>query len=103
QLARAREGRVEPGRRLAAGRDQRADEGQPQHQLLLYALGAIGERLEQREPLVEMGNRLDVGGAAGGELPGAVPVGNGLVGEPALRRVMSEKLGRALDQLWREA
>src|SRR5262249_24734425 len=58
----------------------------------LDALRSRGERLQQREPLPEMGDRFHMGGPLDGAVTSFVPVGDRLSRQSCLHTVMSEEL-----------
>src|SRR5215510_620564 len=70
----------------------RGKEGCPQSEKHVYfaldALRCLGERLEQRQPLAEMGDRFHMGGALDGALTCVMPIANRLCKESCFRTMV---------------
>src|SRR6059058_136865 len=77
---------------------QRCPESDKQVDFSLDAIRGLGERLEQRKSLTEMGNRFDMSGALAGSLPSVIPIVHRLLREPCLGIVMRDKFWLCLSR-----
>jgi hypothetical protein len=85
--------------RKALGDLQRRAQGGLHGQLLLATLEGVWEGGKQLQPLAEVPDRFQVGGALDGALPCLLPVGNGLRGEARLGAVVRQQFGLRLADL----
>jgi hypothetical protein len=60
---------------------------------VLAALRRVGQRGEQCEATLHMGDGFQMGGALDGPGPGLLPIGQGLDDEAGLRIVLGQQLG----------
>jgi len=85
----------------ALGGEQRWPQGQLYVQFLLRSRGGLGKRGQQRQPCREVLDRFQVGRALQRVLPGVLPVGNRLCGEPGRRIMLRQQLGLRGGALWK--
>ena len=88
ELVGAGVGALHVGRCVALGRHQRHADGHAHGQLLLHPRHAGGQAFDQRQPARQRGDRLQVGRALNGALPGFLPVSNGLGQHASLGAMM---------------
>src|SRR5262249_46136056 len=81
------------------GKQGRAQSDQRVH-LSLETLRCLGERLEQREPLTEMSNSFDMGGALGSSLRRSMPIRDCFLCEPCLGIMMRQQFRLSFSRLW---